>query len=342
MLIETKKKRKTIYKLNYKYYCLNLIFKVILINLFIKVIIISIDNFNTLWYKNIFFLFNKTNKKNIIKVCICTVGKLESNYILQFVEHYKKYGVDKIYLYDNNDINGERFDYILSDYIKDNYVEISNYRGKEGKQLKIFQNCYKQNHKNYDWLIFYDIDEFIYLKNYKNIKDFLTDKKFNKCQSIYLNWIIHTDNNLIYYDNRTLYERFPEIYINKNYCNGKTIIKGNIENIEMKTTHLLDIKIERCNGFGKKIKTNGIYCKKPDYKYYYIDHYYCKSTEEFINKINKGDGVFGYNNINKYKRINFYFKFNKITPEKIYFIANKSALNISILLKNLKKVKNNF
>ena len=107
----------------------------------------------------------------------------------------------------------------------------------------------------------------------------------------------------------------------------------------MKTTHLLDPKIGRCNGFGKKIITKGIYCKKPDYKYYYIDHFYCKSTEEFIKKINKGDGVFGYKKKNKYKRINYYFKFNKITPEKIYYIAKKSGLNISILLKKLIKKK---
>lgn len=84
------------------------------------------------------------------------------------------------------------------------------------------------------------------------VKDFLIEKKFNKCQSIYLNWIIHTDNNFIYYDNRTLYERFPEIYINKNYCNGKTIIKGNIENIDMKKTHLLDLKLEDVMGLEKK------------------------------------------------------------------------------------------
>ena len=73
----------------------------------------------------------------------------------------------------------------------------------------------------------------------------------------------------------------------------------------------------------------------------FITSFFSFSIYQYTNKINKGDGVFGYNNINKYKRINFYFKFNKITPEKIYFIANKSALNISILLKNLKKVKNN-
>ena len=327
MLIRIHKKKNKIVKLSYKYYCLNFKFKIFIfkIILLIKILIISIRG--------------DFNRKKKIKVCMCTIGKLEINYIVQFVQHYKRYGVDKIFLYDNNDINGEKFDDVLSSYLKNNYVEIINYRGIEGKQLKMFQNCYQKNNKNYDWLIFYDIDEFLYLKNYTNIKDFLSEKKFNKCQSIYLNWVIHTDNNLILYDNRELSKRFPEIYINKDYCNGKTIIRGNLEKIKIQSTHTLDKKIGRCNGFGTIFKSRGIYCTIPDFKYYYIDHYYCKSTEEFINKISKGDGVFGYNNINKYKRINYYFKFNKITFGKIYFIAKKTGLNISILLQNYKKVK---
>ena len=278
---------------------------------------------------DLYFTFKK--KINLIKVCLCSVGKLENKYIREFVEHYRKYKVDKIFIYDNNEINGEKFDNILKDYINEKFVEVINFRGKEGKQLKMFEDCYKKNSMKYDWLIFYDMDEFIYLKKIINIKDFLNQKKFNKCQSIYLNWVIHTDNNLKYYYNKSLAQRFTEIYKNKNYCNGKTIIRGNIKNIKMETTHLLDRKIGRCNGFGKKFKSKGIFCLLPDYKYYYIDHYYSKSTEEFINKINKGDAIFGKKN--KYTRINIYFKFNKITYEKIKYIGLKMGLNTTKLMK---------
>ena len=105
-----------------------------------------------------------------IKVCLCTVGKLENRYIREFVEHYKKYDIDKIFLYDNNEFNGEKFEDVISDYINNNYVEIINRRGKRGDLMKIMDDCYQKNHNNYDWLIFYEIDEFIYLKDFKNIK----------------------------------------------------------------------------------------------------------------------------------------------------------------------------
>ena len=49
-------------------------------------------------------LWNNIKKKELLrnfllsnmKICICTLGKNENKYISEFVEHYKKYGVDKI------------------------------------------------------------------------------------------------------------------------------------------------------------------------------------------------------------------------------------------------------
>ena len=58
------------------------------------------------------------------KICLCVLGKNENLYIKEFIEYYKKYGVDKIFLYDNNDKDGERFEEILSQYIDNKFVEI--------------------------------------------------------------------------------------------------------------------------------------------------------------------------------------------------------------------------
>ena len=71
--------------------------------------------------------------------------------------------------------------------------------------------CYQKNFDKFDWLIFYELDEFIHLSNYSNIKMFLNEEKFNKCNLIYLNLVCHTDNNLLFYENKSLAERFPEI-----------------------------------------------------------------------------------------------------------------------------------
>ena len=94
------------------------------------------------------------------------------------------------------------------------------------------------------------MDEFIHLKNYKNIKNFLSKRSFDKCDIIYLNHIIHTDNNQIYYENKSLFERFPKIENFKKVNNSyqprtvlldltKIIMRGNLSNIHFANPHFL-------------------------------------------------------------------------------------------------------
>jgi len=277
------------------------------------------------------------NTKNDIKVCICTLGKNENRYIKEFVNHYKKLGIDRIFLHDNNNIDNksESFEEEINEYIKDDFVKVINYRGIVAPQLKIYTQCYKKNNKNYDWFIFVDIDEFIHLQNYSNIKDFLNEERFNKCKLIYFNCLRHTDNDLLFYDNRTLATRFPYINWNSSLFTLKTIARGNIKKIRFHTSHWLDRGIKGCNVFGdvvipSKSKKLGNDINKPKFKKYYIDHYCFKSTEEYINKVNKGDGIFGFNSTIKMKKINLYFKYNRISLEKINFLEQKTGLNLSL------------
>ena len=52
-----------------------------------------------------------------IKVCVCTCGKNENKYARGFVEYYKKYNDNKIFIYDNNEEKSEKFESLISDYI---------------------------------------------------------------------------------------------------------------------------------------------------------------------------------------------------------------------------------
>ena len=130
-------------------------------------------------------IFIKIENNN--RTCICTLGKQENRYIREFVEYYYKIGVDKINLYDNNNMNGERFEEVIGDFIKSGFVRILNWRGKKLPQLKAMNDCYKKNYKKFNWLMFYDIDEYISLADYSNIKYFLNEKKFSSCQLILCN-----------------------------------------------------------------------------------------------------------------------------------------------------------
>ena len=300
------------------------------ISIAIYLLIFSKDkNYNISYDKEKTLLKVVNNTKNDIKVCICTLGKNENRYINEWVEHYEKYGVDKIYLYDNNDIEGERFEDKIKDYIDKGYVEVLNWRGKLKAIIQIMNNCYQNNYDKYDWIIFFEIEEFINLHNYTNIKQFLYEEKFNNCQIINLNLVLHTDNNQLHYENKPLSERFPEIVnVSKAYFEVKSILRGHIPNIRIECIHEINKHYKNCDGYGNPSKLDGAFAVEPDYTNYYIDHYYSKSTEEFIDKINRGDPFFNTENY-KMERIEKLSKQIILTKEKIEMIENGTGLSLS-------------
>jgi hypothetical protein len=278
----------------------------------------------------IFIAFKNIEKIENLKVCLCTVGKEENLYVREYVTHYKNYNLDKIFIYDNNEINGEKFDEVIGDYISSGFVEIVDVRGKIAYQIKAFQECMKKNINKFDWILFYDMDEYIYLKRPKNIKYYLGRDVFHNCEAIQLNLFFHTDNNKLYYENKPLAERFKERK-STNYGVLKSILKGNVET-NIYCPHELNRGLRSCDGFGnfnKDYKPVLILTKKPDFKYYYIDHYSYKSVEEFAKKLLKTDGTEGLSIKRKYEKVAWYFGINKLTKEKIYLLENITKLNLS-------------
>ena len=199
-------------------------------------------------------------------------------------------------------------------------------------------DCYKSNYNKYDWLIFYDIDEFIYLKYFKSIKVFLSQFKFDRCEKVQLNWIHYTsDDDPFFYVNKTLLTRFPKKELNifnKNFHPQiKSIIRGHYQNITIDCLHQLSNNLRGCDGFGRKSKIFGIKSLNPDFKINYIKHYYGKSLEEFVQKIKRGDAVGGKTKINAIAKVERYFEIYNKSNIKINYIEKETGINLSKLKK---------
>ena len=78
-----------------------IIIKIYFIFMFIILILINkkIKQYLTLEKKFTNGIAINQRQSNDTKVCVCTLAKLENKYIREFVQHYEKYGVDKIFLY---------------------------------------------------------------------------------------------------------------------------------------------------------------------------------------------------------------------------------------------------
>ena len=181
--------------------------------------------------------------------------------------------------------------------------------------------------------MFSEIDEFIHLYNHSTVQSFFDEPRFKKCKIVYLNLVCHTDNEQLYYENKPLKERFPNT-VPSSKLGGrrleiKFILRGHLKKIFINCPHRAKIGMRKnCNGFGHFNKYKSIYSTEPDTKYYYYDHYYSKSTEEFIKKLKRGDGQA---NSKKFQmgRIKKYFQENKLTMEKILLIENRTGYDLS-------------
>ena len=96
----------------------------------------------------------KSNYTKTGKIALCCIAKMENDYIRFFVEYYQRLHFDKIFIYDNNDPDGEKFEDVINDYIQSGFVEIVDFRGRECVQMPAYQNCYDKHNKEYDWIAF--------------------------------------------------------------------------------------------------------------------------------------------------------------------------------------------
>ena len=272
--------------------------------------------------------------KKEIKIALCTMGKQENLYVKEFITYYKEIGVDQIYIYDDNDYKNEKFADIINP-LKIKYVNIINNTkyNINHSQSKAFTSCYNSYKKKYDWFIMVDLDEYLIIKK-DTLKNYLSKRIFKKCDFISFNWVIPTDNNLLHYDNRSLFKRFPGPYkINKFV---KTIIRGNIDNLTYSVHSPLKSpeKNISCNNRGKKINYKSLNYETLfplNIDKAYIMHFKYKSTEEYINKYKKG-----YYNITGSilksilkTKITEYLNDNNITKEKMKYLEKELNINLT-------------
>lgn len=141
-----------------------------------------------------------------MKVAVCCIVKQENLYLRDWVEYYHKMGICNIILYDNNDIDGEYPQQVISDYIASGFVIYKDARGKYRFQIEAYTQCYNEYVNTYDWIAFFDIDEYWYLSPEYTFETFFNE--FPNAYALFINWLCYGDNGLLHYDSRPVWERF--------------------------------------------------------------------------------------------------------------------------------------
>jgi hypothetical protein len=177
---------------------------------------------------------------------------MENLYINEFIEYYLKLGINHIFIYDDNDSGTEKIIDVLESKFLNNVTILYSKELFQKRQQAAFTDCYNSNNNKFDWFLMVDIDEFLYIVN-DTLKNYLKSEIFDECDFIKIHWVIPTDNGLIYYDKRSLFERFKPPYINSTLI--KSIIRGNISNLkyDVHSPYISPLRNITCNNEGKRI-----------------------------------------------------------------------------------------
>lgn len=264
--------------------------------------------------------------RGIKKVAICAIGRNENRYAVEWVEHYKKIGVSKIFVYDNYFEGETPLAETLKDYVKQGFVEIEDVHGRRGWQCRAYEDCYQKHGDEYAWIGFLDFDEFLRWKGRKKIDAMF--ERYTDGDAVLVNWRTMTDNGLVHYDDRPLAKRFTKAmepldkpvkytWAENDHC--KCFLRGGLGKAMFKGPHnpSWEMKVVCVNGSGKRVK-NGAFVHPFDHSVMRLDHYYTKTAEEWIHtKLARGY-CSGNTEIRRFMKVqeDYFFAVNERTEEK--------------------------
>ena len=268
-----------------------------------------------------------------LKCAVCAVIRLENQYVREWVEYYKKLDFDKIILYDNNSLNEDKLSDVIGDYIDSGFVDVIPYADKEVFQIIAYDDCLSRYNDIYDWIAFFDLDEFLTFTECSTIKEYLS--KFNNhIDSISFQWMIFDDNDLVYYEDKPCLERFTRPIDYKKCFQYNYPENDHVKiMVKCKQNKLINFKgtghPHGCIGAKYPVYADGTQNKTPKswsnhnqiYDLAYLKHFYMKTIDEYVRfKLKRGHPDVKRNIFNKRHDINKFFKLNKKTPEKLEYI----------------------
>ena len=263
-----------------------------------------------------------------MKTAVIAIAKNENHYIREWVEYNKGIGFTNVILYDNNDVDGERFEDVIGDYIDSGFVKLRDCRGMSSFHQKSYQLCYDEFQNEYDWMAFFDIDEFIEIdEKYGGVEDFFSEEFFDDADMIRISWKYYDDNDLVRVVNNdySLRSRFTRA-VDENFVENKWtkgIIRGGLGKITVNRgvdgAHLVLIpeikKAVNCKG---EVVSNLTIRNGRCWENAWLCHYRFKTIEEYVNKRRRGWTVEGYDKkfTDSLFNLDMFFIFNKRTKEK--------------------------
>lgn len=230
----------------------------------------------------------KPQNTSPVYVSIACIAKNEGDYIKEWIEYHKIVGIERFYFYDNesNDNTKE----ILRPYINDGTV-VYHYVVGSVMQMPVYHDAVLRYAYQTYWLALIDLDEFIVPKVKESVVDFLKD--YEAYPGVVMSWVRFDSNG---------YEKKPSAHgglVTANYTRVKAGYDQWFGNKTIKSIVRPSFVAKFINPH-QAIYKGGLAPVAENFKPVFgpytdcsvnkiqLNHYQCKSREEYIKKIERG------------------------------------------------------
>mmetsp|Transcript_12037 Transcript_12037/g.25976 ORF Transcript_12037/g.25976 Transcript_12037/m.25976 type:complete len:331 (+) Transcript_12037:75-1067(+) len=230
-------------------------------------------------------------------VAMCLVIKNATLYLDEWLDFPIALGFSPIFIYDNS----PDFELMMGSYSgifswydtrKDihEYIRLIHHPVVDGAQVMAYDWCIKQDASNATFAALTDVDEFLVLKTFNNVVDFMDRHCNEQCGQLSINW------RMMGTSNETLYRPVPILKpnVHMNQANGfhgtiKVIVRPKAVANHMHWFHsvMLNEGYNWVSTNGTVIKHRGFHRQSNDGVYHDVAilyHYAYRSEEEFLYK----------------------------------------------------------
>ena len=254
-----------------------------------------------------------TTKNHLTKVGIIAIAKNENLYLKEWIDWHLGLGFDNIVI----GLNDDEFKPLITNP----RVTYKDYSGVDKLQSLAYTEMYQEYRKYFDWIAFFDIDEFVMLDGFDTIQDFLQDFV---CDEVRLSCKHFSDGDMLDTDgDYRVVERFTQPYYTNLDTFVKSIINTRIELGERKIYGhgIYDKTLDARNALGDPCENFNQHTTRIVYERAWINHYPTKTIGEYIRQKYRRGGA----NKNPKRYSNweqYFFRTNRKTKEKLDY-ANK-------------------
>ena len=255
-----------------------------------------------------------------MKTALVCIAKNEDHYIDEWLGYHLKLGFDKIFVYQNDwRYAGDRSRY-------GDRVEWIEFDG-EAMQMRAYNDFIDNRRADYDFAAFWDVDEFLCLKGFGSLPEFLS-RYWDRC-GVAVNWRVFGDNGLsgVSGGDYSLLKRFTK---------GQAVLDRHVKTIlnmnrsrgmfHFVNPHFVDASVER-DVVSDADKTRFVHgpwnygCRCETVQ---LNHYHSKTWPEFLEKMRRGKADTplahpGYNYLSSDFMVHNFSEVEDLTAKEFYY-----------------------